>query len=679
LNGEAAKEEVNVAKKTIILNNKAALSDKKIDHRNRIMIEKVLPQIDGGLFPIKRVMGENVVVQANIFADGHDEITAILVYRTVKQDKWQEVYMQPLGNDRWMGAFVISEEVDYYYSIHCAIDKFSTWRKDLDKKIIAQQDIAVDLAIGIQIIEQAKKRIKRKSAAKITALLEKLNASKDISVISKIMTDDSLLMLMQQDIIIDDLIIYEKELRVSVERKLALFSSWYEFFPRSWGRKPGKHGSFKDCEKLIPEIARMGFDIIYLPPIHPIGITNKKGANNAAECDADAPGCPWAIGSELGGHKSINPQLGNLKSFKNFINKAKEYNLEIALDLAYQCSPDHPYVTDHPNWFKWRPDGKIQYAENPPKKYEDVLPINFDIDDAQNLWQELKSIIVFWIEQGVRIFRVDNPHTKPFIFWDWIIAEIKRDYPEIIFLAEAFTRPNIMYRLAKGGFSQSYTYFTWRNSKREFIEYMQELTQTEVAEYFRPNFWPNTPDILPEHLQTGGRSAFIMRAVLAATLSSNYGIYGPAFELCVSESVHKKEEYLNSEKYEIKKWDWNKSNNIKEVLTRLNQIRRENPALQATRNIKFCSIDNDVLLAYYKTTSDYSNIILVIVNLDLHYTQSGFLQVPINEFGIDHEQEYLAHDLLTGDKYVWQGYTSYIELDPRRSSAHIINIKKNLK
>ncbi|MFH1061366.1 MAG: alpha-1,4-glucan--maltose-1-phosphate maltosyltransferase [Candidatus Omnitrophota bacterium] len=665
-----------MSKKTNISTNENPEFNNHVDYRSRIMIEKVCPEIDGGVFPIKRTVGENVIVQANIFTDGYDEITALLLYRTVNQDKWQEVYMKPLGNDRWMGSFPIKKEEDYCYSICCGIDRFSTWRKSLDKKILAQQDIDLDLKMGIQILEQSKKRIKKKFLAKFEVLLKQLSKSKELNTITALLVNDELLNIMQQGINLDQSITYEKELKVRVERKLALFSSWYEFFPRSWGAQPKKHGTLKDCEKLIPEIARMGFDIIYFPPIHPIGKTHKKGANNAIKSNGEDPGCPWAIGSEKGGHKAINPQLGTLKTFKQFINKAKEFNLEVALDLAYQCSPDHPYVKEHPEWFKWRPDGNIQYAENPPKKYEDVLPLNFETDNAQNLWNELKSIITFWLEQGVRIFRVDNPHTKPFIFWDWIIAEIKKDYPETIFLSEAFTRPNIMYRLAKAGFSQSYTYFTWRNTKQEFIEYMKELTQTEVGEYFRPNFWPNTPDILPEHLQTGGRPGFILRAVLAATLSSNYGIYGPAFELCVSEAIPQKEEYLRSEKYEIKKWDWNKPGNIKDVLVRLNQIRKKNPALQTTRNIRFCEINNDRLLSYFKATSDYSNIILVIVNLDPHHTQSGFLQIPVDEFGIDKQQEYLAHDLLSGDKYLWKGSVNYIELDPQRSPAHIIQIKR---
>lgn len=668
-----------MAETTNIFINKKSESKKKVSSFSRIMIEKVCPEIDGGLFPIKRTVGENVVVQANIFTEGADEIIALLLYRTVKEAQWHEVRMKPLGNDRWIGSFPIEKEEDYYYSIRSSIDKFSTWRKHLDKKIIAKQDISVDLKIGIQILEQVKKRIKEESIARIVKSLNQLRTNEDINILSSILINDELLSIIQKNITIEQGVTYRKELKVKVERKLALFSSWYEFFPRSWSSSPGKHGTFKDCEKLIPEISRMGFDIIYLPPIYPIGKTSRKGANNSVGCKGHDPGCPWAIGSEKGGHKAIHPQLGTMEDFNNFIDKAKEFNLEVALDLAYQCSPDHPYVKEHPHWFKWRPDGKIQYAENPPKKYEDILPINFETDDVKNLWEELKNIVIFWIGQGVRIFRVDNPHTKPFVFWDWIISEIKKDYPDTIFLSEAFTRPHVMYRLAKGGFSQSYTYFTWRNTKREFIEYLTELTQTEIAEYFRPNFWPNTPDILPEHLQYGGRPAFIMRAVLASTLSSNFGIYGPAFELCVSEAIPNKEEYLNSEKYEIKQWDWNKEGHLKDILARLNKIRKENPALQFTRNIRFCEINNDFILSYYKATTDYSNIILVVVNLDPYHTQSGFLQMPLDELGIEKERSYLAHDFLSGDKYIWQGATSYIELDPQRSPAHIIHIKRHMR
>jgi starch synthase (maltosyl-transferring) len=463
-----------------------------------------------------------------------------------------------------------------------------------------------------------------------------------------------------------------------VDRQKAMFSSWYEIFPRSWGAKPGVHGTFKEAQRVLPEIARMGFDVVYLPPIHPVGKSYRKGKNNATQCLPGDPGSPWAIGSSEGGHKSVNPQLGTLEDFKAFIAKAKEYKLEVALDIAYQCSPDHPYLKGHPGWFKWRPDGTVQYAENPPKKYEDIVPFNFDTEDRQGLWEELKSIIVFWAEQGVRIFRIDNPHTKPFLFWDWMLAEVRKTYPDAIFLAEAFTRPNIMYRLAKSGFTQSYTYFTWRNTKKEFEEYLTELAQTEVADFFRPNFWPNTPDILAEHLQHAARPAFIMRAVLAATMSSNWGIYGPAFELCENVPFPGKEEYNDNEKYEIKKWDWDRPGNIKDVITRLNLIRRENPALQQTRNIRFCKINNDQLIAFYKATADFSNIVIVVVNLDPRRTQGGMLEVPLYELGIVKERPYAALDLMTGEKYIWQGEKNFVELNPARNGMHIIRVKREL-
>ncbi|MBU0605272.1 MAG: alpha-1,4-glucan--maltose-1-phosphate maltosyltransferase [Candidatus Omnitrophica bacterium] len=577
---------------------------KEAFQKNRIVIEKIAPMIDCGAFPIKRVVGEEVVVSADVYADGHDKVRAFLLYRESDKAAWRVVPMKDMGNDAWTGSFIIEREKDYCYSVRGYIYDPSFRRLDPKKSLT-----------------------------------------------------------------------HEPHLRVSVERKRALFSSWYEVFPRSWPVKPGKHGTIKDCERILPEIARMGFDVVYLPPIHPIGKSFRKGKNNAVKCAPGDPGSPWAVGSTEGGHKAIHPQLGTLKDFRSFVKRAGDCGLEVALDIAFQCSPDHPYIKSHPEWFKWRPDGKIQYAENPPKKYEDIVPFNFDTTDRAGLWEELKSIVLFWAANGVKILRIDNPHTKPFIFWDWLISEVKKEFPDAIFLSEAFTRPKIMYRLAKVGFSQSYTYFTWRNTKQEFRDYLTELTRTEVAEIFRPNFWPNTPDILAEHLQGAGPAAFALRLVMAATLSSNYGIYGPAFELCVNTPIPGREEYLDSEKYEIKRWDWDAPGNIKGLITRVNKIRRDNPALQMTRNIRFCGIDNDRLLAYYKATSDRSNIIIVIVNLDPQCTQSGWLQIPIDELGIDKDKPYMAHDLLTDQKYTWRGGRSYIELDPLTRPAHIIRVK----
>jgi len=640
----------------------------------RIVIEKVTPEIDGGAFPIKRVVGDNVVVRADVFADGHDEVDAFLLYRRCDESLWREVPMKSLGNDAWIGSFAIEEEKDCLYSVRGYIDEFSSWCHDLKKKVDAGADIAVDLKIGSAILTATAGRCKKPAAEKLEKLSKQLAEPKNAKEALVIVLSEELAELMGSNLDPAKSETYAKELAVTVDRPKAVFSSWYELFPRSWSSKPGKHGTFKDCERILPDIAAMGFNVLYLPPIHPIGKSFRKGRNNSVKCAPGDPGSPWAIGSSEGGHKAINPQLGTLKEFRSLIDKAKEHNLEVAIDIAFQCSQDHPYMKEHPDWFRWRPDGTVQYAENPPKKYEDIVPFNFDTKDRQGLWEELKSIFVFWIEQGVKIFRVDNPHTKPFVFWDWLIAEIKRDHPDVILLAEAFTRPKIMYRLAKGGFTQSYTYFTWRNTKQEFQDYLTELTRTDIAEFFRPNFWPNTPDILAGHLQNAGRPAFAIRAVMAATLSSNYGIYGPAFELCVNKPMPGKEEYLDSEKYEIKRWDWDSPGNIKDLVSRLNAIRNGNPCLQMTRNIRFCRIENDHLLAYYKATGDYSNIILVVVNLDPDHVQSGWLEVPILEFGIDKERSYTVQDLLTGQKHAWQGQRSYIELDPQRSCAHIMRL-----
>lgn len=645
---------------------------------SRVVIEKVSPEIDGGIYPIKRVVGEKVQVSAVVFGDGHDEVVALLLYRKKSEANWKEKIMDSQINDIWEAEFLIEEEFDYVYTIEGYIDHFTTWKKALKKKWEAKQDVNVDLLTGIQLIEEAIERSNASDKVTLQKYIDNLKVEDVASAVEFVM-NEGLASLMSRYSDRKKSNIYPKELQVCVERDKAIFSTWYELFPRSWSQNPGQHGTFKDVEELLPEIAKMGFDVVYLPPIHPIGKKNRKGKNNSIISVPEDVGCPWAIGSKEGGHKNIHPQLGTLEDFHSFVQKAKDLHMEIALDIAFQCAPDHPYVKEHPQWFKWRPDGTVQYAENPPKKYEDILPINFESDDWKNLWEELKNIILFWIEQGVQIFRVDNPHTKPYVFWDWLIQEVRKDFPDTIFLAESFARPNVMYRLAKGGFSQSYTYFTWRNTKGELKEYITQLASSEITEYFRPNFWPNTPDILPEHLQYGGRSAFIMRLILAATLSSNYGVYGPAFELCVSAAVSGKEEYLDSEKYEIKKWNWDQEGNIKGVITRINQIRRENEALQTFKNVYFCNIDNDQMIAYVQVNQDLSNIILVVVNLDPFHTQSGKVQLPLNILNINPERSYLADDLFGGDKYIWQGEKNYVELNPQISPAHIIKIRRHFK
>lgn len=649
------------------------------NRQTRAIIENLTPEIDGGRFPIKRITGERVIVTADVFADGHDAVWANVLYRRPGNNSWKEVSMKQKGNDRWEASFTVEEVGTYAYTIEGGVDYFTSWQKSLKKKFAANQDVKVDILTGIQYLEAASRATSADDKKTLLAFMEclKTEAGKQDAVSTALSEELSALMHKYRDKRFAAR--YAKELTVVVDRPKALFSAWYERFPRSCAAEPGRHGTLKDCEALLPEIARMGFDVFYLPPIHPIGKKKRKGKNNASVSVDGNVGSPWAIGASEGGHKSIHPQLGAFEDMESLINKAKGYGIEIALDLAFQCSPDHPYVAEHPEWFIWRPNGSVQHAENPPKKYEDVLPLNFDTEQWQSLWEELKSIVVFWAEKGIRIFRVDNPHTKPFLFWEWLIREVKDVYPDVLFLAEAFTRPKVMNFLAKAGFTQSYTYFTWRNTKREIIEYVSQLAHSQTKEYFRPNFWPNTPDILPEHLQHGGRPVFMVRLVLAATLSSSYGIYGPPFELCVGDALQGKEEYLDSEKYEIRPWDWDKPGNLKDFIARVNRIRRENPALQTTWNVQFCETNNDNILAYGKVMDDTSDIMLVVVNLDPYHVQSGWVKVPVDVYGISGEQPYLAHDLLGGDKYIWQGENNYVELNPQISPAYIFNIRKRLK
>lgn len=649
------------------------------DGRKRVAIERVYPEIDGGRFPIKRVTGEAVEVEADIFADGHDSVSARLLYRRQGAGSWREEPMTVLLNDRWKGSFSVEEVGRYEYTLESWVDHFRTWQKDIRKKIDAGQDISVDLLIGRDIVSEAAGRAEGEDRKRLEeaahSLAEKTGAgaaltaafSPDLTRVMERNADRSLAAR------------YWKELVVVVDRKKALFSSWYELFPRSCAYEEGKHGTFRDCEEKLPEISAMGFDVLYFPPIHPIGKTNRKGRNNRPSTSPEDEGSPWAIGSDEGGHTAIHPKLGTMEDFERIVGKAREFGLDLATDLALQCSPDHPWVKEHPEWFRRRPDGTIQYAENPPKKYQDILPLNFESNQWKSLWEELRRVVLFWIGKGVRIFRVDNPHTKPFPFWEWLINGIKEDHPDIIFLSEAFTRPKVMYRLAKLGFTQSYTYFTWRNTKHEFVEYLTELTRTEVGEYFRPNFWPNTPDILPEFLQYGERPAFVIRLVLAGTLSSNYGIYGPAFELGAHESVeHGKEEYLNSEKYEVRKWEPSAAA-LNDFIARLNRIRKEHPALQTTRNLRFCETDNEYFLCYARATPDLSDVILVLVTLDPFQPQSGWVSVPLNELGIDPAQPYLLHDLLGDDKFIWQGERNQVSLQPSILPARIFEVKRRLR
>jgi starch synthase (maltosyl-transferring) len=648
--------------------------------RGRVVIEGVKPEIDGGHFPIKRVVGQKVVVEADVIADGYDALACVLLYRKEDAPRWIEVSMEPLVNDRWRGAFTVTELGRYRYTLQAWVDPFESWRRDLQKRIDAGQDVSVELQMGAALVQEGTAGASGEEKKRLRSAASTLSGRGSMKAKCRLALDDDLARLMACYGDRRHLTTYERDLTVVVDREKARFSTWYEMFPRSCTPDAEQHGSFKDCEERLPYIAGMGFDVLYLPPIHPIGHTHRKGKNNAPAARAGDPGSPWAVGSEEGDHKVIHPELGSLEDFRRLMARAKDFAVELAIDLSFQCSPDHPYVKEHPEWFRRRPDGTVQYAENPPKKYEDIYPFHFDTERPQELWEELKSVVLFWIEQGVRIFRVDNPHTKPFAFWEWLIGEIKRDHPDVIFLSEAFTRPKIMYRLAKLGFTQSYTYFAWRNAKWELTRYFTELNQTDVREYFLPSLWPNTPDILTEYLQSGGRPAFMTRLVLAATLGANYGIYGPAFELCENRPREPGgEEYLNSEKYEIRSWDIDSPDSLKDFVARVNRIRRENPALQSDWSLRFHQIDNDQLICYSKHSDDLANVIIVVVNLDPHHTHSGWVDLPLEELGLDPQQPYQVHDQLGDARYLWQGPRNYLELNPHVVPAHILRLRRRLR
>jgi starch synthase (maltosyl-transferring) len=655
-------------------------SDQQFDGRRRVVIENVTPEIDGGKYPAKRVEGERVKVEADIFTDGSDTIEAELCYRRRHASEWLRVPMKPLVNDRWDASFVVEGPGMYEYTVEAWIDHFQTWKKGLQKKTGAGQDVGIDLQIGAALVELGAARAKDEDAGTLHHYVGILSlGAREAAIAAAVGEELDAAMQRTPDKATSSM--YEKILLLNVEQKKAGFSTWYELFPRSWGSEPGVHGTFRDCKRLLPRLSQMGFDVLYLPPIHPIGYTKRKGKNNSLVAQPEDPGSCWAIGNSDGGHKAVHPQLGTIGDFVDFVREAERNGISVALDIAFQCSPDHPYVKEHPQWFKWRPDGSVQFAENPPKKYEDILPIDFESKDWQNLWIELKSIFLFWIDKGVSIFRVDNPHTKAFPFWEWAIASIREEYPDTVFLAEAFTRPKLMARLAKAGYTQSYSYFTWRNTKWELQEYLKELTGTSLKEYMRPNFWPNTPDILHEELQTGGRSKFIIRLVLAATLSSNYGMYGPAYELCEHVPVAEgKEEYADSEKYEIKRWDLDRPGNIRAEIALINRIRKTNPALQQTGDITFVRIDaeqsreHELLMGYVKRSENDGNIILTVVNLDQSNTQGGWMRFPLELFGLPHDQGFMVEDLLTGKSYSWGGEWNYVELNPQIMPAHVFRI-----
>ncbi len=641
-----------------------------------VVIERLAPLLDGGRYPIKRIIGEDLEVEADVFKDGHDVVAAALLWRKEGSKNWHETPMQPLVNDRWAATCSFYDEATYEYTIQAWPDFFASWREEFVKKFKAGlENLWSEMLEGAALVEKAAS-LSGESDDKVQLLTlgQKMRAASPEEVFAMATSAElnGLMTAWPDKSLASTFPVYG---RVRVQREKAAFAAWYEFFPRSAEGKPDSGSRFRDCLPRIDDAKRMGFDVIYFPPIHPIGETNRKGRNNSTTCEPGEPGVPYAIGSKHGGHKAVEPALGTLADFDWLVKEIQKRDMEIALDFAINCSPDHPYVAEHPDWFFKRPDGSIKYAENPPKKYEDVYPLNFHNPDWKALWQEMTDIILFWSKRGVRIFRVDNPHTKPVAFWEFLISEVHKKYPDVIFLSEAFTRPKMMRVLAKAGFTQSYTYFTWRNSKQELAEYFTELTETEMADYFQANLWPNTPDILPLFLQQGGRPAFLIRSTLAATLSPVWGMYS-GFELCENAAVPGKEEYIDSEKYQFKGRDWDAPVNIKAHITALNRIRHENRALHEYRNLRFHRADNEHILFYSKVTKAADNILLIVVNLDPFHKHGAHVHVPLELCGLTASEMFQAHDLLSGERYLWHGPLNYVELDPHLRPAQILRIRR---
>lgn len=636
----------------------------------RVIIENVQPLVDNGLYPAKRTVGERVDVSASIFGDGHDHIRAEVLYKKDGSTAWKTVEMIPTFNDEWRASFYVEEQGYYVFTIQAWIDHFDTWYDGFKKKAQAKVDVTVELMEGALFLRRL-----AESNSELTSYARRLEDKARTTASIDLVLSQEFADLVHKNPLREHETRLEQEMRVQVEHRKANFSAWYEFFPRSASLESGKHGTFQDCIRLLPRVAAMGFDVLYFPPIHPIGKVNRKGKNNNVLSQPGEPGSPWAIGSDEGGHKSILPALGTLEDFRKLVSEARQLGIKVAMDIAFQCAPDHPYVKEHPEWFRQRPDGSIQYAENPPKKYQDIYPFNFETENWKALWEELKSVFLFWIEQGVTVFRIDNPHTKPIPFWQWVIAEVQQKHPNVIFLSEAFTRPKIMASLAKVGFTQSYTYFTWRVSKQELIDYVNDLVTGPSRNYFRPNFWPNTPDILPYHLQHQGENSFILRYALAATLSSNYGVYGPSYEFFENTPIEGKEEYFNSEKYEVRHYDWKKTNRMTDIMSLINKIRKENAALQSTWNIQFCPIENQNIMAYLKATDDLSNIILVAVNLDAYHGQSGYVQLPKDRLRLPNKINIKVHDLVTDEHYTWTQEWNYVDLNPNKMPFHILKLE----
>ncbi|MEA2626199.1 MAG: hypothetical protein QOD06_2244 [Candidatus Binatota bacterium] len=641
----------------------------------RVEIEGISPELESGRFPVKRVSGDLVEVGADVFKDGHDLLAARVRYRGPGDRTWSFAPMTyEYDSDRWTGSFVVDRIGRWVFSVEAWMDEFATWKDGFRKKLDAGQDVTTELLEGSRMAAAAEHRARGAERVRLRELAERI-ADGGVPFSERVRTalDSELESLIEQYADLSGATRYDRELGITVDRERARFAAWYEMFPRSQAGVPGRHGTFADAARRLPDLAALGFDVVYLPPIHPIGRTFRKGKNNTLDPTADDVGSPWAIGSEEGGHTAVHPDLGTIDDFDRFVEAAAEHDIDVALDYALQCSPDHPWVKEHPEWFFVRPDGTIKYAENPPKRYQDIYPLNFWCDDWPRLWAACRDVLLFWVEHGVRTFRVDNPHTKPLSFWEWVIREVQADHPDVIFLAEAFTRPKRMKRLAKLGFTQSYTYFTWRNGASEIREYLTELTQTDMRDYFRGNFFVNTPDILHEYLQRGGRPAFRIRLLLGATLSSVYGIYS-GFELCENVPLRAgSEEYLDSEKYEIRVRDWGAPGNLNADLAKINRVRRENRALQLYANLTFHHSENEQILFYRKAAP--GNDLLIVVNLNPFAAEATMVHVPLDELGIDREQAYVVEDLLTGTRYTWRGVRNYVRLDPvAEQAAHVLRL-----
>jgi starch synthase (maltosyl-transferring) len=642
------------------------------------VIEHVTPAVDGGLFPAKTTVGDLVPIEADVFTDGHDLAAARVMHRRTDEDEWHELPMRPLGNDHWRADLTIHEPGTYRFRIEGWIDSWATWRSELAKRLGGGQDVTDELKEGAPLVGGAVRRARAAGAAhdavRLKAWAARLRSPKATEV-AELATSEELAALVATYPDRRRGATSSDDYELVAARERARHGAWYELFPRSASPDPERDGTLRDVAGLVPDIAELGFDVLYLPPIHPIGGTNRKGRNNVMTAGPDDPGSPWAIGSEEGGHTAIHPELGTFDDFEHLLAELKRHDMELALDLAFQCSPDHPWVRQHPEWFPHRVDGSIRFAENPPKRYEDIYPLDFETKDQDGLWRALLDVVLFWIDKQVPIFRVDNPHTKPFAFWAWLIAEVKRDHPDVLFLSEAFTRPRVMERLAKIGFDQSYTYFTWRRTKHELIEYLTELTQGPSRDFLRPNLWPNTPDILTDQLQEGGPPAFRLRHLLAATLGANYGIYGPAFEHMEHRPREKgSEEYLDSEKYQRRHRKAAAATGMRELIATINRIRRDHPALQHDRTLRFHPVDNERLIAYSKTLPAGDDPVVVIVNLDPALPQSGWVDLRMPELGMAWDAPFVARDLLTGESFSWQGARNYVELHPGHQPGHVLAI-----